>query len=57
MAVGKAENEAKAEAEAMYPNRREENAEAAGIGKLLETIGQFIINLQVEQKVLDQVYT
>ena len=38
MAVGKAENEAKAEAEAEYPNWRELNAEASGIGKILDTI-------------------
>lgn len=57
MAVGKAENEAKAEAEAQYPNRRELNAEAEWINKILDTINGFIINLQVEMKATNQVYT
>jgi hypothetical protein len=38
MAVGKSENEAKSEAEAQYPDWRKINAEASGIGKLLDAI-------------------
>lgn len=57
VAVTRAEAEAKAEAESEYPNRREKNAEASGIQSILETTKSFIITLQIEQKVLDQVYT
>lgn len=50
MAVGKAENQAKAMAEIDYGTYRELNAEAQGISKLLDSINGYIINTQVENK-------
>jgi len=54
MAVGKAENQAKAMAEINYGNYRELNAEAQGISKLLDAINGYIINIQVENKTGNQ---
>lgn len=54
MAVGKAENKAKAMAEINYGSYRELNAEAQGINKFLDTINGYIINIQIENKVGNQ---
>ena len=54
MAVGKAENIAKSEAENQYGIYRQENAEAQGISKIIEAVGWFIISIQSELKALDQ---
>lgn len=55
IAVGKAENIAKSEAEEKYGQYRQENAEAQGISKIIEAVGWFIISIQSELKALDQV--
>lgn len=55
MAVGKAENIAKSEAELEHGIFREENAEAQGISKIMWTIEGFIISIQSELKTLDNV--
>lgn len=54
MAVGKAENSAKALAEMEYGTYRELNAEAQGISKLIDSINWYIINIQVENKTGDK---
>ena len=54
MAVGKAENIAKSEAENQYGIYRQENADAQGISKIIEAVGWFIISIQSELKALDQ---
>lgn len=54
MAVGKAENQAKALAEINNWDYRTINADAQGIGKILDTISWYIINCQVENKTWDQ---
>ena len=53
MAVGKAENIAKSDAESEYWQYREENSEAQGISKIISTIEWFIIAIQSELKNLD----
>ena len=53
-AVTRAEAEGKAEAEKLYGSYRETNATAAWISKMLETLGWFIIALQVEYKALQE---
>lgn len=53
MAVGKAENEAKKDAENDFGNYREINAEAQWIDKIIKAIEWFIITLQVENKALN----
>lgn len=53
IAVGKAENIAKSEAEKQYGIYREENAEAQGISKIIEAIGWFVISIQSELKALE----
>ena len=50
MAVGKAENQAKAVAEINNGNYREINADAQGISKMLDAIAWYVINSQVENK-------
>ncbi len=55
IAVWKAENLAKLEAEDKYWDYRKINAEAGGINKMLDAIEWFIITVQVELKAQNKV--
>ena len=55
MAVGKAENIAKSEAEQEYWTYRQENALASGVAKIISSLDGFIITIQSELKSLDNV--
>lgn len=50
MAVGKAENIAKANAEAAHWSYRNTNADAQGISKLIGSIEAYVISCQIENK-------